>query len=137
MQEIDYDSLIQKAHNAFQNGNKSSAYDYAQAAVEKMPDSEQAWLILASLSEGEQSLRYLESALRANPESQAARKAIRLVVNQMASKKEEKENPKNQSRAFQIPPQSTLRNQQVHLRRKYRSRKKSRVLKKQLKMVQQ
>lgn len=91
MQEIDYDSLIQKAHNAFQNGNKSSAYDYAQAAVEKMPDSEQAWLILASLSEGEQSLRYLESALRANPESQAARKAIRLVVNQMASKKRKRE----------------------------------------------
>ena len=66
-------------------------HDYAQAAAEKMPDSEQAWLILASLSEGEQSLRFLENALRANPNSQAARKAIRLVVNQMAGKKRKSE----------------------------------------------
>jgi tetratricopeptide (TPR) repeat protein len=40
-------------------------------------------LILASLSKPEQALAYIENALRANPDSKAAHKAIRLVYSQM------------------------------------------------------
>jgi hypothetical protein len=80
------EDLIQAAYKALREGDRTTAYDSAQSVIEETPDSEQAWLILASLNEGEQSLRCLENALRANPDSQAARKAIRLVVKQMAGK---------------------------------------------------
>ena len=78
--------LIGKANSAIKDGDTTHAREYAMQAVNLDPQSEQAWLILASLSEPEQALLFIENALRANPHSQAARKAIRLVYRQMAAK---------------------------------------------------
>ncbi len=78
--------LIGKINSAIKDGNTAQARDYAAQAANLDPQSEQAWLLLASLSEPEQALLFIENALRANPHSQAARKAIRLVYRQMAAK---------------------------------------------------
>ena len=78
--------LIGKADAALKAGDTAQARDYAAQAVNQDPQSEQAWLLLASLSEPAQALLFIENALRANPHSQAARKAIRLVYHQMATK---------------------------------------------------
>jgi len=82
--------LIKKAQAALEAGDKVAARQLAHSATQNAPKSEQAWLILASLSEPEQALIYLENALRANPKSRAARKGIRLVFNQMMGEEQKK-----------------------------------------------
>jgi hypothetical protein len=81
----DSGNLIQKARQALEKGDQRTAHDFAMAATTDPSQEEQAWLILASLSEPHQALQYLENALKANPRSQAARKAVRLVYSQMAA----------------------------------------------------
>lgn len=99
------ETLIKNSFTALKSGDKSTAWKLALKAAELSPKSEQAWLILASLSEPDQALQYLENALRANPNSSAARKGIRLVSNQAAIQKM-KSAEKNSSRlddTAQIP----------------------------------
>ena len=80
--------LIRDSYAALKTGDKAFAREYALVAAEKYPESEEAWLILASLSKPDQALRYLENALRANPDSQAARKGIRLIFSQTSAQNE-------------------------------------------------
>ena len=88
------EELIKDSYAALKAGNKTIAREYALLAAEKDPASEQAWLILASMSKPDQALRYLENALRANPDSQAARKGIRLTFSQISSEGKEEEEAK-------------------------------------------
>lgn len=74
---------LEQASAALKSGDSARAYECAMAAVRQDPLCEQAWLILASLSEPEKAMLYLENALRANPRSQAARKAVRLVFSRL------------------------------------------------------
>ena len=78
-------TFIQQARQALSQGKEERARELALLATADPVQEEQAWLILASLSEPQQAMVYIESALKVNPESQAARKAIRLVYGQMAS----------------------------------------------------
>ena len=77
--------LIQQARQALIQGKEELARELALLATANPAQEEQAWLILASLSEPKQAMGYIESALKVNPNSQAARKAIRLVYSQMAT----------------------------------------------------
>ena len=90
--------LIQQARQALIQGKEELARELALLATANPAQEEQAWLILASLSEPKQAMGYIESALKVNPNSQAARKAIRLVYSQMAT------GSKAQSQPPVIPP---------------------------------
>jgi hypothetical protein len=81
--EPDLTILIQQARQALAQGEKVQARKLALLATADPVQEEQGWLILASLSEPQQALSYIENALKANPDSQAARKAIRLIYRQM------------------------------------------------------
>ncbi|BBB49566.1 tetratricopeptide repeat protein [Pelolinea submarina] len=83
--EPEYTTFIQQARQAFSQGKEERARELALLAIADPAQEEQAWLILASLSEPPQAMAYIENALKVNPDSQAARKAIRLVYSQMAS----------------------------------------------------
>ncbi|NPV41790.1 MAG: hypothetical protein HPY72_10695 [Anaerolineae bacterium] len=74
---------LEQASAALKSGDSARAYECAMAAARQDPLCEQAWLILASVSEPEKAMLYLENALRANPRSQAARKAVRLVFSRL------------------------------------------------------
>jgi len=78
-------TFIQQARQALSQGKEERARELALLATADPAQEEQAWLILASLSEPPQAMAYIENALKINPDSQAARKAIRLVYSQMAS----------------------------------------------------
>lgn len=79
------DDWLHEALSAYDRGDHEKAREYALAAARALPQSEQAWLLLASLSEPAQAMLYLENALRANPRSQSARKAVRLVYSRLAA----------------------------------------------------
>jgi len=74
---------LEQASAALKSGDSVRACECAMAAARQDPLCEQAWLILASLSQPEKAMLYLENALRANPRSQAARKAVRLVFSRL------------------------------------------------------
>jgi hypothetical protein len=91
-------TLIQEARQALNQGDKTRAQQLALLATSEPAQEEQAWLILASLSEPQQALLYIENAMKVNPDSQAARKAIRLVYGQMSA------NEETQAQMDDIPP---------------------------------
>ena len=53
--------LIQKARSALDQGDREAARAYALSALEEKVQVEQAWLILASISEPDQALQYIEN----------------------------------------------------------------------------
>ena len=67
---------LQLSIAALHNGNRVAARRWAQKAVQHTPDTEAAWLILASLAEPRASIQYLEKALEINPASQRARSGL-------------------------------------------------------------
>jgi hypothetical protein len=100
--EPDLSNLIQQARQAQSRGEDERARELALLATADPTQEEQAWLVLASLSEPQQAMLYIENALKVNPESRAARKAIRLVYSQMAARDEDEgEEP---FRAAIVPP---------------------------------
>lgn len=100
--EPDLINLIQQARQAHSRGEDERARELALLATADPAQEEQAWLVLASLSEPQQAMLYVENALKVNPESQAARKAIRLVYSQMTARDEDEgEEP---FRAAVVPP---------------------------------
>jgi hypothetical protein len=107
------EDLIKKANAALKGGDSHSAWEYALAATKQDPQSEQAWLILASLSEPEQALLYVENALRANPESKSAHKAVRLVYSQMQVKENETIKEKSERLLSDTAPIPVSRNKKM------------------------
>ena len=83
--EPDHTTLIQQARQALSQGEEKRARELALLATADPALEEQAWLVLASLSEPRQAMLYIENMLKVNPDSQAARKAIRLVYGQMTA----------------------------------------------------
>ncbi len=91
LKNSDSEKLIKKAFSLLKSGEKAKARILAKKAADLSPDNEQAWLILASLSKSDQALFFLENALRANPESEAAKKGIRVIFEEMATKSKKAE----------------------------------------------
>jgi len=67
---------LQYAYDALRVGDNKVARRWAEQAARLAPQLEDPWLILASISEPEASIRYLEEALRINPDSSRARKGM-------------------------------------------------------------
>jgi len=105
------DDWLREALSAYDQGDHEKAREYALAAARALPQSEQAWLLLASLSEPAQAMLYLENALRANPRSQSARKAVRLVYSRLAvQEKSHAQEPKAEALSdtapIPVPPEA-------------------------------
>ena len=106
--EPDQTTFIQQARHALSQGEEDRAREFALLAMADPAQEEQAWLVLASLSEPQQALLYVENALKVNTNSQAARKAIRLVYSQMAAKEEDEDQGEVQLPSSLVPPINPL-----------------------------
>ena len=74
--------LVKSARKSLSAGDLAVARDFAELLLKEFPESEEGWLVLASISEPENALAYLEKALRVNLNSKAAHQAIRLITSQ-------------------------------------------------------
>jgi len=74
--------LVNSARKSLSAGDLAVVRDFAELLLNEFPESEEGWLVLASISDPENALAYLEKALRVNPDSQATHQAIRLITGQ-------------------------------------------------------
>jgi lipoprotein-anchoring transpeptidase ErfK/SrfK len=70
------DQALQNAFLFLRRGDRRSARRWAERAVFLAKDTEETWLVLASLSSPRASLAYVEQALKINPTSTTALKAL-------------------------------------------------------------
>jgi len=73
------ESLID-AKRAFQRGDHVTAKRLAEMVASKSPGLEEPWLILAALSDPQESIGYLKKALNVNPQSRQARKGMHWAI---------------------------------------------------------
>jgi lipoprotein-anchoring transpeptidase ErfK/SrfK len=71
---------LNQAKEALRDGNRLSARRYAQQALARDPENEEAWLILAAVANPEASLAYLKRALEINPSSERARRGMHWAI---------------------------------------------------------
>ncbi len=76
------------ARQALAEKNAGDALRNATRASQLDPDLEEAWVIMAALSEPEKSITYLKRALEINPESEKAREGMRWAVKQLKRKQQ-------------------------------------------------
>ena len=66
-----------------QQGDRQAARRWAEKAAMLAPEAEEPWLILAALANPRASVKYLERALKINPQSQRARKGMHWAVERL------------------------------------------------------
>jgi len=74
---------LNKAQSALLKKDASGALKYAKSAVKLNPKLEEAWLILASVSNPKDSVEFLNRALEINPDSKKARKGMRWAASRL------------------------------------------------------
>ena len=74
---------LDRARSALQKKDASGAFKHAKTAADLNPKLEEAWLILASVSDPEDSVKFLNRALEINPDSQKARKGMRWAARRL------------------------------------------------------
>ena len=67
---------LERSQAAFQQGDRTSARDWAAQAARLDPTTEEPWLILAALASPQASVEYLQRALQINPQSEQARRGL-------------------------------------------------------------
>jgi lipoprotein-anchoring transpeptidase ErfK/SrfK len=75
--------ILLNAHQALQRGERHAARRWAERAVELVPDSEDAWLILAAVASPRASINYLQKALEINPNSQRAQRGMQWALERL------------------------------------------------------
>jgi lipoprotein-anchoring transpeptidase ErfK/SrfK len=76
-------AALQRAKAALRAGDRVEARRAARTATSLDPHSEEAWLLLAAVSEPRAGLAYVARALDINPASKPARKAIRWLIRRL------------------------------------------------------
>lgn len=71
---------LRQAVDALRRGDRTQARRWASHAARLNPDSEQPWLIMASLASPQASVAYLKIALEKNPASQPARRGMHWAI---------------------------------------------------------
>lgn len=84
--------ILEKAQTALKSGDKSTARNLAHEAVNLAPELEEVWLLMAALATADESIIYLEKALKINPSSERAKKGLQWAKGRVTS---EQENGKN------------------------------------------
>jgi lipoprotein-anchoring transpeptidase ErfK/SrfK len=78
-----FSQAIQKAQEAFRQGDKRSVHHWAETAASLHPEAEDPWLLLAAIGSPRASVAYLQRALQANPTSQRAQKGMQWALNRV------------------------------------------------------
>jgi len=91
--QLDPNQLLLKARQALNAGDKHTARRLAQQAVAQAPNQENPWLFLAAVSDPRAGLRYVERALRINPQSRTAVKARLWLLQQIQKKQTQETKP--------------------------------------------
>jgi len=84
-----YQNAVDKAFEAIRTGNRKEAILWTNLAVAQKPREEDPWLLMAYLASPEQSLEYLNYALKLNPDSQRAIKGLEWAKNRLGQSTEE------------------------------------------------
>lgn len=71
---------LQQAVEALRRGDRTQARRWASHAARLNPDSEQPWLIMASVASPQASIAYMKIALEKNPASEPARKGMHWAI---------------------------------------------------------
>ena len=74
---------IQNARDALRSGDRSAARRWAEQAAKLAPQLEDPWLILASVASPRASVKFIEQALKINPESPRARKGMQWALKRL------------------------------------------------------
>jgi len=72
-----------RARSSLLKKDASRAFIHAKTATDLNPKLEEAWLILASVSDPKDSIKFLNRALEVNPDSQKARKGMRWAARRL------------------------------------------------------
>ena len=76
-------AALDLAQSALHQKDRNGAYKYAKMAANFDPELEEAWLILASISDPNESVKFLNRALKINPKSPKARKGMRWAARRL------------------------------------------------------
>jgi len=74
---------LDRARSALLKKDASGAFKHAKTAADLNPKLEEAWLILASVSDPKDSIKFLNHALEINPDCQKARKGMRWAASRL------------------------------------------------------
>ena len=100
-------NVIKQAAFYLKNGQNLKARQYAIKAALMAPESEIAWLILASVVDPQASLTYLKQALTINPQSQRARKGINWALKRLRAENQSPENYESILHAAENPSEES------------------------------
>ncbi|HWQ45992.1 MAG TPA: hypothetical protein VN376_03950, partial [Longilinea sp.] len=73
------------AQLALKQGDRKAAREWAAMALQANPNQEEPWLILAAVSAPDESIRYLQEALKINPDSTRARQGMQWALARKAA----------------------------------------------------
>jgi len=90
---------LQYAYDALRAGDQKVARRWAGQAAKLAPQLEDPWLILASVSEPKDSIEYLETALRINPDSPRAHKGMAWAQKRLGTETTARVKPEKRKRA--------------------------------------
>ncbi len=77
--------LLKAAYQALRKGDRLAARRLAQEAAHLAPEKEEAWLLLAAISNPRASVAYLDQALKINPHSERARAGMHWAARRLRS----------------------------------------------------
>jgi lipoprotein-anchoring transpeptidase ErfK/SrfK len=80
---------VQKAREALRDGDRSQARKWAERAAELAPQLEEPWLVLAAVASPRASQEYVRRALKINPESARARRAMEWAMQRLRQTEQE------------------------------------------------
>jgi len=80
------EDAIQVSRQALQDRNRKKAFQFALKASRIDPNLEEAWIIMAALSEPEESIRLLKRALVINPKSKKAREGMHWAIDRLKNR---------------------------------------------------
>jgi len=110
---------LRNARAALRSGDKKAAYAWAKHAAKLTPQKEDPWLILAAVSKPEQSIRFLQRALRINPQSQRAKQGMAWAKKKLSAAGKQVRDTR--------PPRQTARPQAKQEKREQQEKKKNRL----------
>lgn len=108
---IQAEQAVEQAKSELRRGNNEQARALAQTAIRLSADLEEAWLILAAISEPEASVEFLHKALAINPASERAQKGLQWALERLNKKTPAQVSTSRPSR------EQLDRTQPIHVRR--------------------
>jgi lipoprotein-anchoring transpeptidase ErfK/SrfK len=109
------------AREALKNGSNEEARRWAQRAAELAPQSEDPWLVLATVAKNPQdSVNYVRKALELNPESSRAKKGMEWAMQRAEGMPQGENSPgkAEQAKVTPEPPKKSTQNESVKIPKK-------------------